>query len=412
MKRWPGFVLTAAGFALLFWVFRERSHSGDWEGWIRFVRRGVWFRLREPICLAFYQLPYLAFAPWGATPKGVFAAVSCLGGGLSLAVARETLKRLLEPGRPRHVGLAAVAASFGITGVFFGHVEHYAIMSLGTFVYVHYAVRYVQGASSISAPALALGLLLTTHLMAAWLVPSLALLPWLRGGGRGRAGPELARAAVVVAVPNLLVWAVVVATYFDGSVSSLLREVTVGDFSDRAVERGNSLGGANNRWFLPPGEVFSWRHWRGTLALLFLYSPFAFVVLPLVASSAPRAFARALRESAPARVLLALLAPYLVFVATWEADLGYARDWDLFSHVTIFAVFLAAVLVPAGASGWRRLVALGSLALSFVTTGYLVAESHRPDTPTGVVRLLRALGEETQEPRWKSSWRPRDRSRP
>ena len=316
-----------------------------------------------------------------------------------MAIVRETLARLLPPGSARWVGLALIAGSYGITGVFFGHVEHYAIMSLGTFLYVHYGVRYVQGDSGMAAPALALSLLLTTHLMAAWLVPSLVLLPWLRGGARAGFGRELGQAILWLGIPNLAVWIVVVLTYYEGSVANLFGELMTGDFSHRTVRGGNSLGGANNEWFLTPATILSWYHVRRTLLLLFLYSPFVFVACPILLVSAPRAAFRRVRESAPARLLLALLVPYLIFMLTWEADLGYTADWDLFSHVTIFAVLLGLVLAPSvpGAS-WRRFVVLGSLGLSLVTTAALVLETHRAETPTGVARVFHLLGDEIEEP--------------
>ncbi len=67
---------------MLFWVLREQSYTGDWKNWTRFIEEGLWYRLREPICLLIYQIPY------------------------------------------------------GVSGIFFGHVEHYSVMSLGCFAYL------------------------------------------------------------------------------------------------------------------------------------------------------------------------------------------------------------------------------------------------------------------------------------
>jgi hypothetical protein len=253
--------------------------------------------------------------------------------------------------------------------------------------------------------------------MAAWLVPSLAVLPWLREGPlRREPGLDVVRAALAVGLPNLGMWILVILTYYRGSAANLFADLMTGAFSYGTYQGGNALGGANNQWFLTTSAIISPDHVRRTCVYLFLYSPFAFVAVPALMLTRPRAAGRRIRESSPARLLLALLVPYVVYVFTWEADLGYANDWDLFSHVTIFAVLFGLVLVPSlTGAAWRRLVVIGSLVLSLATTARLVIDTHRSDTPTGMSRVFQLLGDHeadppTRPPRRRPGEIPRDSS--
>ena len=114
------YFLVALAYTLLFWVFREQSYSGDWKHWIRFIEEGLWYRLREPACLVLYQIPYLVLRPLGVSAASVLAAASCVLGGVSFAYALASLRQLSSNSRFQLMGMAALTASYGVSGVFFG----------------------------------------------------------------------------------------------------------------------------------------------------------------------------------------------------------------------------------------------------------------------------------------------------
>jgi hypothetical protein len=347
-----------------------------------------------------------------------------------MALGDALLRRITERKLLRALAFLALASSYGVTGVFLGHVEHYAIMSLGCFAYMLYAVRYLFGKCGILKPALALSLLFATHLMAAWLVPSLMILPWLRDGRRSRevvarssraeirqpralgidqvasasherhgSSRDLLIALVAIALPNVLVWTTVVVTYYEGSLANLFQDIRTGAYSWTHYSVGNALGGGNENGFLAPSQIASWNHLRMTLILFLLYSPFVFFTLPALLLRAPDATRAWLRGDSPGRFFLSLLAPYLVYILTWEADLGYERDWDLFSHVTIFALFFTVSLAAARFERpLVRAVAAIGLAASLALTGTVVLETHRSETVTGVSRVLALFGQDAGAP--------------
>ena len=388
-------MILTLGYVVLFWVFREQSYTGDWKNWTRFIEDGLWYRLREPICLLIYQIPYVALRPFGVTGTDVLAGTSCVLGGFSMAYGLAIL-RLLTPGRHLQIlGMIALTASYGVSGIFFGHVEHYSVMSLGCFAYLYYALRYIRGRSSVEAPGLVLGLLLTTHLMAAWLVPSLMLLPYVRsraGTGSKEGHRDLVWALLVMGLPNLLTWFVILAVYYDGSILALIQDGQTGSYSrQRYGGPGNALGGGNTKLFLELSEILSLRHLQGMLALFILYSPFTLLALPACCVHRGRERFRALLRP-DGLVLLSLLLPYTIYAFTWEPGRGYVEDWDLFSHTSIFLVF--AVLVLVMARPWSRAfgaVVLSALFLSALGTGYTVVESHREGL-SGVHSVITSMG--------------------
>jgi len=395
-------VALSVGLSFVFWLLREQSYSGDWQNWVRFVEDGLWYRLREPVCLVIYQIGYAALAPLGVSAKDTLALVNCAAGSASLVIALATLRRLSPDGRSTWLAFVGFGLSYGVVGVFFGHLEHYAIMSLGVFAYIHCAIRYLDGDGSLAAAGLVLGLLLATHLMAAWLVPSLLVLPWLRVNRGGWA--ELLPAIGTLAAPNVVAWVVILAFYYAGSVPAIFEDLATGAWSKRHYGVGNALGGGDVKRFLEIGEIFAVPHFRSTAALLLLYSPLALVALPVLCIASSEARAQ-IAGTAVGRFFLSLAIPYTLFVLTWDAGLGPVRDWDLFSHLTIFLLFLT--LIGAMAAP-RRIAAIAvglGLVASLAVTSVVVAESADPNGRTGVELLLGALGEETEPQRTRRSGR-------
>jgi hypothetical protein len=298
--------------------------------------------------------------------------------------------------------MAAFASSYGVVGIFFGHIEHYNLMSLGCFAYVYYALRYVKVSISIAAPALALGLLGMTHLMAAWMFPSLVILPWLRpkeGPGKPnlwrRRLKDLALALAAFGIPNVAMWVAIVAVYYDLSIYNLLEDAATGRYTAREHHMpGNALGGGNMKGFWTLAEMLSWSHIREVVVLVFIYSPAAFILgIATLVRSSREDLRRFLSEPA-ARLVLALLIPYAVYVATWEAGLGAAQDWDLFSHIAIFLVYAVIILILARGRSQKSLAAcyIAGVALSAILSAYIVIVTHAPDSPTGMAVILNALG--------------------
>jgi hypothetical protein len=313
-----------------------------------------------------------------------------------------TLRLITTDRRLRILGVAAFACSYGVVGIFFGHIEHYSIMSLGCFAYVYYAVRYLKHSISAVAPGLALGLLGTTHLMAAWLVPSLVVLPWLKPAGalegkalKKRRRGDLIRVLAAFGIPNIAVWTVIIATYYDGSIFNLIRDAQTGVYSSsRHRNPGNPLGGGNRKGFWTLAEILSRGHIRETAYLIFIYSPVAWLggIVTLIRSS--REDLQSFIREPAARFFLTLLIPYIIYMVTWEGGLGPSRDWDLFSHVSIFLIYTVLLLAMTQPRVKRESVRwwVPALFASALLTGFLIIQTHRPQTATGIAVLMKVLG--------------------
>jgi hypothetical protein len=255
---------------------------------------------------------------------------------------------------------------------------------------------------SVIAPALALGLLAMTHLMAAWMFPSLVILPWLKPAedlseqeSKRRRRRDLILGLAVFGIPNIALWAAILALYYDASISNLIHDAATGQYT--ATEHympGNALGGGNRKGFLTLAEILSWSHIKEVGLLVLIYSPAAwFLGVATTVRSSREDLKRFINEPA-ARFALTLLVPYAVYVATWEAGLGAAQDWDLFSHISAFLIYTVLILVFLRGRIEKGLFARWGvgIALSAILCGYLVIQTHVPQSSTGIAVLMNALG--------------------
>jgi len=198
--------------------------------------------------------------------------------------------------------------------------------------------------------------------------------------------------ALTLGIPNLIVWIAILLTYYHGSLQGLWGDVWTGSFSRAHYGVGNALGGRAGT--LSALAEPSARHLLSIGALLCVYTPFGVLGGLVLLGGLP--WRPQPRSSPNLRFFLSLLVPYLLFTLLFNPGLGYARDWDLFSHVSIFLIL---VVIEGGVlrndGGLRMALVGGGLLLSCLLTAYLVIETAREATPPGVARVLEAVGVDT-----------------
>jgi hypothetical protein len=234
--------------------------------------------------------------------------------------------------------------------------------------------------------------------MAACLLPSLLLLPWLAPTAvrdeRPTRAAELARAVAAFAVPNLVVWAYILVMHYGSNAWNLYEDMLTGRYSLRRYgQAGNLLGAANQRVFRLPSELGGWSHLRDILFLLFVYSPVAWLLGLCALLRARSAAVQEAVRTPQCRFFLSLLVPYAVFVGTVDPDLGVIVDWDLFSHIAIFALYATVWTGVRNVADRVTRVGWGvGLAVSFGLTAFLLVETHRSLDTTGIAQAAAWVG--------------------
>ena len=210
-------------------------------------------------------------------------------------------------GEKRWIVLVLGIGSAGFMQLFFGDVENYTLVTLLMLVYFFAGWLYLEAKTGLIVPSAVLAVAISFHLLAAFLLLSLAYLyvvalhrrQWL-----GIAGAAL----TLVAIPA----AVVAYFHYHGLPLEVIRT-------------SNAFGQAGKlQRFATPDLAY---HGQITSLLLLLFPP-VLCFVPLVA------YRRIALDSFNVFMLLAV-GVFVGYVLTWRAALGVYNDWNLYAPAAL-----------------------------------------------------------------------------
>jgi hypothetical protein len=243
-------------------------------------------------------------AGWSVTLS--YQVLSSLAGGLFVLILLFYARLLVPRGA---LALAGLVASGGFMQLFFGDPENYTLTAVLVLAYLYASALHLRGKCTVVWPSMSLALAITFHLLAGWLLPSLAYLHLLQLRKRNLAAIALGAGAFVSIVALTLLF-----FHFQGLP---LRDLY---WNSHAFGHGGDI----LSMLAEPKPLY----YLGLLNLLFLLMPAIWLVLPLVA------FKRIALE--PLNVHLVLASAFmLVFMFIWKATLGVYSDWNLFANAAI-----------------------------------------------------------------------------
>jgi hypothetical protein len=243
-------------------------------------------------------------AGWSVTLS--YQVLSSLAGGLFVLLLF-LYSRLLVPRRA--LVLAGLVASGGFMQLFFGDPENYTLTAVLILAYPYASAAHLRGRCSVVWPGLLLGLAITFHLLAGWLLPSLGYLCFLQLRQRRYGSVALAMVGLLSIVALTLLF-----FHFQGLP---LRDLY---WKSHAFGEGGDILSKLAR----PDKLY----YLGLLNLLFLLVPAVWLVPPLLG------FRRIDRRPVNVHLLLASVF-MLIYMFTWKATLGVLSDWNLFANAAI-----------------------------------------------------------------------------
>jgi hypothetical protein len=244
------------------------------------------------------------YAGWSVTRS--YQVLSSLAGGLFVPLLL-LYARLLAPRGA--LALAGLVASGGFMQLFFGDPENYTLTAVLVLVYLYASAAHLRGRCAVFWPSALLAVAITFHLLAGWLLPSLAYLHLLQLRKRSYGAVALAAAAFLSIVGLTLLF-----FHFHGlPLRDLYRE-------SHAFGHGGDILAMLAR----PKPLY----YLGLLNLLFLLAPAVWLAAPLLALK------RVALEPLNVHLLLAS-AFMLLFMFSWKATLGVYSDWNLFANAAI-----------------------------------------------------------------------------
>jgi len=318
---------------MLFWVGRQRAFFlGD--GYLVLRNLGG-IAVTQGIPGAFPKSPLLGLIEWtlyrilealDLRPADVYAVQFTslvFGAGcvflvwhLSKHFSSEVVQRIL-------VTLFVLVS--GAIQFFFGYVENYTAPLFAYILYLFLATKYLSGNSHIVFVAMSFGLLVAMHVGMLFIVPSFLFVVYI-GYKRDGLRTLLQSLLIVVLTTGFLLW---LSGY---TLLSFLYRIFMQDSSHLVP------------WFTIAADhqaytVFQSAHFIDLANLWLLLSPFTPIVLILLLLIQRT---RAFRETPETAFLLINALCGLAFIFLCNADIGMARDWDVFSLFGFGAVILAA----------------------------------------------------------------------
>lgn len=377
-----GRAAAAVGLALLgaaLWHARERFYFlGDAKAMLGFYEaRMVGVDGHAFLTtLVNYNLFRALEALSGATAENVIRAASVAAGVAFAALAFRVTARTAANDAERRLA-RALLLSGGALALFAGYIENYAFVLPAILLYVASGVEAAEGRRGLAQPFLLLLLAMGFHFVGFTMIPSFALLAARRPAGRERAVGAALTAALLTAAAGL---------------ARLSRDPGLG-----ATDLGRHL------LFLP-GDPFyraygflSPAHLAEAANEVLLLLPFGAPLL--LWAVARRRARRALAEPSGAFLGVAC-AGALGFLLAFNAEIGVARDWDLFAFIAVPLALLAARLAGAALAPERppapaptRGLAMAALAVQLANTIPFIWTSHDPRAGLERARAILAADE-------------------
>ncbi len=207
----------------------------------------------------------------------------------------------------RWILLVCGIVSAGFMQLFFGDVENYTLVTTLILLYLFTGYLYLEGRISLLVPSSVLAVAITFHLLAAFLLVSLAYL-YLVALRRQQLLSVALAVLTLVAIPS----AVVLYFHYHGLPFEIIRT-------------SNAFGQAGKlQRFAAPSLAYH----SQIVSLLFLLFPPVLCLLPLLA------YKRV--DLSRFNIFLALaVVVFIGYVLTWRADLGVYNDWNLYAPAAL-----------------------------------------------------------------------------
>ena len=248
---------------------------------------------------------YYTSRAFGWTVEYSYQFLSSLAGAIFVALLLTFAWIALQ--ERRWILLVLGVGSAGFMQLFFGDVENYTLVTTLILVYLFTGYLYLEGRISLLVPSGVLAVAITFHLLAAFLLVSLAYL-YLVALRRQQLLSVALAVLTLVAIPS----AVVLYFHYHGLPFGIIRT-------------SNAFGQAGKlQRFAAPSLGYH----SQIVALLFLLFPPVLCLVPLIA------YKRV--HLSRFNIFLALtVVVFIGYVLTWRADLGVYNDWNLYAPAAL-----------------------------------------------------------------------------
>lgn len=376
--------------AILFWVCRSYFINEDGFGCLAVARGDIGLDrvIREPLAYTSFRVVRVILGPLGVDARDAVRMVSVASGLASLCALRRLWRLWRLDARQTALAWGTAAATFGLTQMWFGHIEVYPPFSAAVVWLFYLASKALRQRSPLWLPGVAYALAFAFHVAGAWLAPGMAALIWLasRDSERRRSlRSSIVEMAAPFAVIHAFLWGMIAVVGFHL------------DLRRFAEALGNVVTAARTSPPFYSLREMNWIYWldRGQMVFVLCGAPLALVALLRFFSiarwgKAPRApgFVSGASKS-EMLCFLAALGGYGLYAWAWRPERSWPHDWDLFSALAPMVLLVCLRLILAR-SPERIPYRAGQIVLGLflVLSGLNVRYYHTHPTALGSHRFL------------------------
>jgi hypothetical protein len=285
---------------------------------------------------------------FGWSVDASYHILSSLSGGVFIFILLQ-YARIIHARNP--LGFFLLMISGGYMQLFFGDVENYTLTATLIMGYLLSTALYLKGRISIVVPSSLLALAITFHLLAGWLLPSLAFLYILEMRKR-----KYSRLLIAILVSVTIIGLTLMFFHFHNlPIENLL-------YDSHALGQGGNI----SRMIVDPSLPYYWQQ-INLLALLF---PASILILPLIS------YKRIMLTPGNFHLIIAIVF-MLAFQFTWEAKIGVYNDWNLFASMALpFSALIWSNFLQIPDLKFRKQITIALFSLSFLHSYVWIISNH------------------------------------
>jgi len=334
--RWFKILLAAVISFALFYVFKTEVFTlGDGYLRVYHIEQGYSYNHTEPLDYFLHAVFYkLIFGNTEVSAEPIYIWYSIIVGVL-FAVSLTLFKFKTERSSDSMIIKLLILITGGLQ-LFFGYVESYSLVYPVSMLFLLFAFRYYKSGEGFLILSVLMILAFSSHLMGVMLLPAYACLFFLcpQEGEKSQLKIRLTGASLIIAALFLL-------AYLDYRDWLNFREVRQGFWEQFLPVFGNY-------------SIFSLSHLIDIFNELFLVIPAILILSPVLL--------KIRGGEKRGRFLLILMVGFpLIFIFTVNPQLGFARDWDLFSIPTAIIGVALLLYVYYNSAGWGNISLISRL---------------------------------------------------
>jgi hypothetical protein len=309
------------------------AHVTHDEMWQQYLHSRAWFHANRL---------------FGWDVARTYQVSSALAGGVFVAL---LIPFAHQFGPSRFLLVACGTCAGGWMQLFFGDVENYTVANVWMFAYFVTAWAFLERRCALAWPSALLAVAMTFHLVAGFLLPSLAVLGLVALERKRRIDVLLSFAGFLTIVVGTVAW-------FDRHGLPFARFFT----------HSHAWGGGGAWWYYLAPATLAYHH--RVVQLLLLLCP-SLLLLPVLVVSRRVGFGAG-------HLFFALAtAGALAFCFAWRAQLGVYQDWNLFAFAAQpVSLWVWTTLAQAPLDATRRAALAGFVATAGLHAAAWIVANH------------------------------------